>query len=86
MEPALVDGQGLIGLAGSRACVGQLRALRHPHRPDLWLVKRVTAVDGNSMIVESDNQNVLTEDSNKFGPVDVSGSYRIIVRIPRRWM
>ena len=50
------------------------------------MVKRVTAVDGAAMIVESDNQDVPTEDSNSFGPVDVSGSYRIVVRIPRRWM
>ena len=86
MEPALVEGQGLIGLAVGRARVGQLRCLEHPDRPGFWLVKRVGAVDGDSMIVESDNTLMKTVDSNTFGPVDVAGSYRVVVKIPRRWM
>ena len=86
MEPTLVDGQGLVGLATRRARVGELRAFVHPDRPDFCLVKRVTAVDGSSMIVESDNRDVPTVDSNTFGPVDVAGSYRVVVRVPARWM
>lgn len=86
MEPALVDGQGLLGVASPSAKVGQLRAFEHPDRPDFWLVKRVTAVDGPTMIVESDNRSISTVDSRSFGSVDVVGSYRIIVRVPRSWM
>jgi hypothetical protein len=86
MEPTLVDGQGLIGVRRSRVRVGQLRAFEHPDRPDFWLVKRVASVSGDSMIVESDNRDIPTIDSNTFGPVDGAGSYRIVVRVPRRWM
>jgi hypothetical protein len=50
------------------------------------MVKRVSATDGKSMIVESDNRDIPTEDSHSFGPVDTAGSYRIVVKIPRRWM
>ena len=88
MEPTLVDGQGLIGIQAGAPRVGQLRAVEHPNRPDFWLVKRVTAVSGDVMIVESDNREIdsmVTVDSNTFGPVDVSGSYRIVARVPRRW-
>jgi hypothetical protein len=86
MEPALVAGQGVIGMPTRRARVGQLRTFEHPERRGFWLVKRVTAADGSSMIVESDNRDIPTEDSRSFGPIDVTGSYRIVVRIPRRWM
>lgn len=86
MEPALVDGQGLIAVRTDRVSVGQLRCVEHPERPDFWLIKRVTAVDGTSMIVESDNVDITTIDSNTFGPVDVTGSYRVLLAIPKRLM
>ncbi len=86
MEPTLVDGQGLVATLGGQARIGQLRTFEHPDRPGFWLVKRVTAVSGDSMIVESDNHEAPTVDSNTFGPVDVAGSYRVVLRIPRRWM
>jgi hypothetical protein len=86
MEPTLVDGQGLIGVQWGRPAVGQLRTFEHPDRAGFWLVKRVTAVSGDSMIVESDNPHVGAVDSNQFGPVNVAGSYRVVVRVPQRWM
>ncbi len=86
METTLVDGQGLVGLRFGSARPSQLRTFEHPDQPGFWLVKRVTAVSGESMIVESDNRDIATSDSNTFGPVDVAGSYRVIVQIPRRWM
>lgn len=86
MEPTLVDGQGLIGVQWLPAAVGQLRTFEHPDRPNFWLVKRITAVSGDSMIVESDNPVAGAVDSNHFGPVEVAGSYRVVVRVPRRWM
>jgi len=86
MEPTLVDGQGLVGLRSAAVRVGQLRAFEHPDQADFWLVKRVTATSGDSMIVESDNTSLPTVDSNTFGPVDAVGSYLIVVQVPRRWM
>jgi hypothetical protein len=85
MEPTLADGQGLIALRTRRASRDQLRCVEHPHRPGFWLVKRVDAVDGDRMTVISDNAAVETVDSRVFGPVRVAGSYRVIVRVPRRW-
>lgn len=86
MEPTLVDGQGLVGIRLGLVRRGQLRTFEHPDLPGFWLIKRVTAVSGDSMIVESDNRDIATEDSRSFGPVDTAGSYRVAVRVPRRWM
>ena len=87
MEPALVDGQGLIAVRSDRARPGQIRCLEHPQRADFWLVKRVDQVlDDGSMTVLSDNREVTRADSRSFGPVPVAGSYRVVARIPRRWM
>ncbi len=87
MEPTLVAGQGLGGLRWWQAREGQLRCLEHPERPGFWLVKRVASVaaDG-SMEVSSDNREVPAVDSRQFGAVPVAGTYRVIVRIPLRWM
>ena len=87
MEPTLVDGQGLVAVATTRVAVGQLRCIQHPERPGFWLVKRVSAVHpGGTMSVLSDNDAVTRADSRSFGPVPVGGSYRVIVRVPRRLM
>ena len=87
MEPTLVDGQGLLGIATRSARVGELRCLEHPDRPGFWLVKRVAEVhpDG-TMSVLSDNREATLADSRSFGAVPVAGSYRVVVRIPRRLM
>lgn len=91
MEPTLVDGQGLVAVRSGRARPGQLRCLEHPLRPGFWLVKRVVSVDetpgGDAlMTVSSDNRTVDAVDSRRFGPVPVDGSYRVLLRIPRRLM
>jgi hypothetical protein len=39
-----------------------------------------------TMSVLSDNRDAMTVDSRSFGPVPVVGSYRVILRIPRRLM
>ncbi len=87
MEPTLVDGQGLVAVASSRARVGQIRCVEHPDRPGFWLVKRVSEVhrDG-TMSVLSDNRESTRADSRTFGPVPAAGSYLVVLRIPRRWM
>jgi hypothetical protein len=90
MVPTLVDGQGLVAVRSRRARPGQLRCLEHPLRPGFWLVKRVASVDphesGANMTVSSDNRTIDTVDSRRFGAVPVAGSYRVIIRIPRRLM
>ena len=87
MEPTLVDGQGLLAVASLRVRPGQLRCVEHPGRPGFWLVKRVAAIHADgTMTVASDNTAVPTADSRSFGPVPVGGSYRVVVRIPHRWM
>ena len=85
MEPTLVDGQGLVAVRSRTARVGQLRCLQHPARPGFWLVKRVAAVHGDgTMSVLSDNRDATMADSRSFGPVPVAGSYRVVLRVPRR--
>lgn len=87
MEPTLVDGQGLLAVRSARARVGQLRCFEHPHRPGFWLVKRVDDVlDDDTMVVLSDNRASTLADSRSFGSVPISGSYRVVVRVPRRLM
>ena len=79
-------GQGLVGLRTRTASVGELRCVEHPDRAGFWLVKRVDSVSGSTMRVVSDNTSVPTVDSRSFGPVPVLGSYRVVLRIPPRWM
>ena len=86
MEPTLVDGQGLIAVRNSTAKPGQLRCLEHPSQPGFWLVKRVESVDGATMRVASDNLDVEAVDSRRFGPVPVAGSYRVVLKVPKRLM
>lgn len=86
MEPTLVDGQGLVAVRSRRAAAGQLRCVEHPHTPGFWLVKRVGAVHGDRMILVSDNDAVEAVDSRVFGAVPVAGSYRVVLRVPRRLM
>ena len=87
MEPALVDGQGLVAVPTRSAAVGQLRCVEHPGRPGFWLVKRVSEVHTDGTIsVLSDNHEVTMADSRSFGPVPIAGSYRVVLRIPRRFM
>ncbi len=87
MEPSLVDGQGLVAVPTRRAAVGQLRCLEHPDRPGFWLVKRVSEVHADgTMSVLSDNRDATLADSRSFGAVPIIGSYRVVLRVPRRWM
>ncbi len=87
MEPTLVDGQGLVALPTNAARVGQLRCVEHPLRPGFWLVKRVSEVHpDHTMSVLSDNREATMADSRSFGPVPIAGSYRVVLRLPRRLM
>jgi hypothetical protein len=87
MEPTLVAGQGLVGLCWSRVRPGELRCVEHPDETGFWLVKRVESVgDDGTMRVMSDNTQLATVDSRRFGAVPIAGSYRVVLRVPRRWM
>lgn len=87
MEPTLLAGQGLVAVPTRTARVGQLRCVEHPRRSGFWLVKRVSAVhEDGTMSVLSDNRCATLADSRSFGPVPIAGSYRVLVRIPLRWM
>ena len=48
--------------------VGSVALLRHPSRPDLLMVKRVTRIDDGGVWVEGDNPTG-SQDSRQFGPV-----------------
>jgi hypothetical protein len=86
MQPTLVDGQGLIAVSSTSAKPGQIRCLEHPSQPGFWLVKRVGSVQDTTMRVVSDNLDVDAVDSRRFGPVPVAGTYRVIIKIPKRLM
>lgn len=83
----MTDGQGLIAVRSGSAKVGQLRCFEHPDQPGFWLVKRVAAVHVDArMSVLSDNLDATFADSRSFGTVPIAGSYRVVVRVPRRLM
>ncbi len=84
MEPGIADGDGLIGVRSPRVRAGQVRVFAHPYRPGSWLVKRVERVEGDRMWVLSDNAEVTRADSREFGSLPVAGSYRVVLRVPRR--
>lgn len=85
MVPALQPGDGLLATPYWPARPGQLRCLPDPRLPGRWLVKRVAAVaDDGHMRVLSDNRSVPTADSRVFGPVPIRGTYRVLLRVPRR--
>ncbi len=85
MEPAVHDGDGLLAIRPWRARPGQMRCLEHPLRPGLWMVKRVADVaDDGTMEVVADNRAAGGVDSRTFGRVPTGGTYRVLLRIPRR--
>jgi hypothetical protein len=84
MEPTLLEGDGLIGWCRSRVRRGELRVFEHPDRPGFWLVKRVGHIRDNRFEALSDNPTVGAVDSRQLGDVPIDGTYRVVVRIPRR--
>lgn len=86
MRPTLEPGDGLIAVRSRRIRRGQLRVLEHPHRPGFWLVKRVGDVRGDRFEAVSDLQAPHVVDSRRFGDVPVAGTYRVLVRVPARFV
>ncbi len=84
MTPTLVPGDEFVTTSTRIAERGNIVALPHPRRPDFWLVKRVTAVAGDTIVsdiglytladdeawVLSDDPSSGAVDSRSFGPVD----------------
>ena len=83
MEPALRPGDWLLVLRTRRAKPGQLVIARHPGKPDMLLVKRLTRrhADG-SYWLGSDNPAAGAVDSSRFGPVAVLDG-RVLLRYRR---
>jgi len=84
MLPTLSPGDGLIAVRSARLRRGQIRCFEHPHRPGFWLVKRVGHVHGDRFEACSDHDTPGATDSRRFGFVPCAGSYRLLVRVPRR--
>ncbi len=84
MIPTLVPGDEFVTTSTRIAERGDVVALPHPRRPDFWLVKRLAAVSGDTIVsdiglytladdeawVLSDNLAAGAVDSRAFGPVD----------------
>lgn len=100
MAPALRPGDGLLAVPLWRPRVGQVVVAPHPSRDSMWLVKRIAAVGPSDLAVEgtawtlgvgevfllSDDTRVTRADSRTFGPVEVAGAYRVVLRVPARWL
>ena len=67
MRPALEDGDRLL-VVRLPIRVGDVVALRHPTTTDLVVVKRVVAIEGDTVTVLGDNAEH-SSDSRSFGPV-----------------
>ena len=86
MEPTLHPGQGLIAIRSRKLRRNQLRVVELPERPGFWIVKRLgDRVDQTRWMLLADNSSE-GQDSRHFGPVDMADSWRIVVKIPKRWM
>lgn len=93
MAPMLQPGDGLLAVRCGDAKPGQVRVFPDPRGRAMFLVKRVAAVHRGEAAARfearSDNASALgVIDSRHFGPVPVSGSYRVVlaVRGRRMWL
>lgn len=86
MMPTLEPGDGMIGVRSSRIRRGELRCFEHPATTDFWLVKRVGDVRHGKFEARSDRAGRDVVDSSRFGLVPIEGSYRVLVRIPQRFL
>ena len=68
MEPTLAEGDRLLVVRAWRVGPGDLVAFHDPREPRRLLVKRVTSILGDDVMVHGDNPPAST-DSRAFGPV-----------------
>jgi nickel-type superoxide dismutase maturation protease len=71
MEPTLHDGEFVLVDAWRRPRSGELALVRHPHRSEVTVVKRVASIDDDGCELSSDNPSAGT-DSRTWGPLDPS--------------
>ncbi len=80
MEPLLPAGSRVIASlyqGGGPLRVGDVVLARRPDRPEVEMVKRIEAVDGDRLVLAGDNPAAST-DSRTFGPVDRTAVLAII--------
>lgn len=76
MIPTLVPGDEFVTTSTRIAERGNIVALPHPRRPDFWLVKRLTAVTGDTIVSDiglytlSDNEAWVLSDNSAGGAID----------------
>ena len=83
MLPALAPGDGLLAIRVRRIRRGEIRVFEHPDRPGFWLVKRAGHIRDGRFEALSDNPRAGPVDSRRFGDVPISGSYRVVLRVPK---
>ena len=81
MEPTLTPGDRLLVVRSRSVHAGDVVAVRDPRERGRVLVKRVSAVLENEVVVRGDNPEVST-DSRSFGPVPSSA---VLGRVVRRY-
>lgn len=89
MRPALMPGDGLLGLRWGTPRPGQLRVFRDPLLSSRWLVKRVGEVRGagRTATFEARSENPGAPgamDSREFGWVPAADSYRVVWTVRRK--
>lgn len=72
MEPTLASGECWLVRRRARYRPGEMVLLRHPHRDELWLVKRIQRCEPEGYWVVGDNPE-LSDDSRAFGLVPADG-------------
>jgi nickel-type superoxide dismutase maturation protease len=85
MLPTLRPGDVVLATTDPRPAAGSVVVFRHPRRDDLWLVKRVSALGGDEMWVESDNPQATMADSRTLGWIPTDRTYRARIRLRGRW-
>ena len=81
MLPALRPGDVVLAVRDSDPPFGSIVVLPHPRKPDMWLIKRLTAQSDGELWVESDNPGATMADSRTFGWVPARSIYRALWRI-----
>jgi nickel-type superoxide dismutase maturation protease len=79
MEPTLAPGDRLLVVRARRVHAGDVVAVRDPRGARRVLVKRVSAVLDDEIVVRGDNPSAST-DSRSFGPVPASAVLGRVVR------
>ena len=83
MEPTVRNGDWWLVRPSRRVRVGQVVAARHPHRPELTIVKRITKHTEGGWWLEGDNPDA-SDDSRSFGALSSSALVGVLwIRIRR---